>query len=70
VQRWVWLPAGAEPPLPAGFQGRKRRWAVEWTFGWLGRHRRLSKEYEVLPATEEAWISLATSNPLVRRLAR
>ena len=70
-QRWVWLPEGAEPPpMPTGFQVLKRRWVVERTFAWLGRYRRLSKDYEVLPATEEAWIYLATTNLLLRRLAR
>lgn len=70
-QRWVWLPEGAEPPpMPAGFQVLKRRWVVERTFAWLGRYRRLSKDYEVLPASEEAWIYLATTNLLVRRLAK
>ena len=69
--RWMWLPAGAEPPpMPTGFQVLKRRWVVERTFAWLGRYRRLSKDYEVLPASEEAWIYLATTNLLVRRLAR
>lgn len=70
-QRWVWLPEGAEPPqMPTGFQVLKRRWVVERTFAWLGRYRRLSKDYEVLPASEEAWIYLATTNLLVRRLAK
>ena len=70
-QRWIWLPEGAEPPpMPTGFQVLKRRWVVERTFAWLGRYRRLSKDYEVLPASEEAWISLATTNLLLRRLAR
>ncbi len=69
--RWLWLPEGVEPPpKPTGFQVLKRRWVVERTFAWLGRYRRLSKDYEVLPATEEAWIYLATTNLLVRRLAR
>lgn len=69
--RGVWLPAGAEPPpMPAGFQVLTRRWVVERTFAWLGRYRRLSKDYEVLPASEEAWIYLATTNLLVRRLAQ
>ena len=35
-----------------------RRWVVERTFAWLGRNRRLSKDYEALPCTEEAWIYL------------
>lgn len=70
-QRWVWLPEGAAPPLmPTGFQVLKRRWVVERTFAWVGRYRRLSKDYEVLPASEEAWIYLATTNLLLRRLAK
>ena len=65
------MPEGAEPPpLPIGFQVLKRRWVVERTFAWLGRYRRLSKDYEVLPASEEAWIYLATTNLLLRRLAK
>ncbi|MBW3634697.1 MAG: transposase, partial [Chloroflexi bacterium] len=69
--RWIWLPEGAEPPpMPAGLQVLTRRWVVERTFAWLGRYRRVSKDDEVLPATEEAWIYLATTNLLVRRLAR
>ncbi len=47
-----------------------RRWVVERTFAWLGRYRRLSKEYEVLPATEEAWIYLAMVRLMTVRLAR
>jgi putative transposase len=70
-QRWVWLPEGAAPPpMPTGFPVRKRRGVGERTFAWLGRSRRLSKDDEVLPAPEEAWIYLATTNLLVRRLAR
>lgn len=69
-RRWVWWPADAEPPpMPAGFQVLPRRWVVERTIGWLGRNRRLSKDYELLPATAEAWIYLAMSHLMVRRLA-
>ncbi len=70
-RRWVWWPADSEPPpMPSGFQVLPRRWVVERTFAWLGRYRRLSKDYEVLPATTEAWMYLAMSNLMVRRLAR
>jgi putative transposase len=44
------------------------RWVVERTFAWLGRTRRLSKDDEALPGTEEAWISLAMIRLLLARL--
>ncbi len=69
--RYVWVAPGAEPPeRPSGFRVLPRRWVVERTFAWLGRHRRLSKDYEVLPATEEAWIYLAMTRLMTVRLAR
>jgi putative transposase len=46
-----------------------RRWVVERTFAWLGRYRRLSKDYERLPATSEALVYLAGIRLLLRRLA-
>jgi len=70
-RRWVRWPADQEPPpLPVGFQVLPRRWVVERTFAWLGRYRRLSKDYEALPETEEAWIHLAMSGLMLARLAR
>jgi transposase len=69
--RVVWVGPDQEPPvLPSGFRVLKRRWVVERTFAWLGRNRRLSKDYEALPASEEAWIYAASCRLLVRRLAR
>lgn len=53
-----------------GFQVLPRRWVVERTFGWLGRYRRLSKDYEELPETSEAMIYAAMIHLMVRRLAR
>ena len=47
-----------------------RRWVVECTFAWLGRYRRLSKDYEALPCTEEAGIYLAMIRLLLARLTR
>jgi transposase len=68
-RRWVRMPAGEAPaPVPA-FTVLPRRWVVERTFAWLGRHRRLSKDYEALAATEEAWIYLAMTRLMLVRLA-
>jgi putative transposase len=70
-RRWVRLPADQEPePMPAGLTILPRRWVVERTFAWLGRSRRLSKDYEALPTTEEAWIHLAMIRLMVTRLAK
>jgi putative transposase len=70
-RRWIRAPADQEPPpMPTGFQVLPRRWVVERTFAWLGRYRRLSKDYEALPATEEAWIHLAMSSLMLARLAK
>ena len=52
-----------------GFQVLPRRWVVERTFAWLGRYRRLSKDYEALPETSEAMIYAAMIRLMVRRLA-
>ena len=69
--RYVWVAPGQEPPERAtGFRVLKWRWVVERTFAWLGRQRRLSKDYEALPATEEAWIYLAMIRLMTLRLAR
>lgn len=53
-----------------GFVVLPRRWVVERTFGWLGRFRRLSKDYEQLPETSEAMIYASMSLLMVKRLAR
>jgi len=52
-----------------GFQVQPRRWVVERTFAWIGRYRRMSKDYEVQTDTSEAWIYAAMSHILLRRLA-
>jgi putative transposase len=56
---------GAEP----GFRVIPRRWVVERTFSWLGRQRRLSKDYERLTSTEEIFIYLVGIRLLLTRLA-
>jgi putative transposase len=66
----VWVAAGQPPPeRPAGFRVLPRRWVVERTFAWLGRNRRLSKDYERLCETTETWIYLAMTKLMLRRLA-
>jgi hypothetical protein len=70
--RWVWVPEGQEPPaldIPAGFQVLPRRWVVERTLAWLCRNRRLSKDYEALPETEEAFLYVGMIRLMLRRLA-
>lgn len=52
-----------------GFQPLPHRWVVERTFAWLGRNRRLSKDYELLPRHSETWLYAAMSFLLTRRLA-
>ncbi len=51
-----------------GFKVLPKRWVVERTFGWLGRYRRLSEDYEVLPETSEAMIQMAMIHIMLRRL--
>ena len=50
-----------------GFYVISRRWVVEIIFGWLGRYRRLSKDYEQLPKNSETMILLAMINLMSRR---
>jgi transposase len=69
--RWVWMPVGQPPPtMPAGFQVLPKRWIAERTFAWLGRYRRLAKDWERLPTTTETWIYLAMSRLMAKRLAK
>ena len=56
--------------LRRGFEVLPRRWVVERTFSWLSQNRRMSKDYERLCATSEAFIYAAMTRLMVRRLAR
>ena len=56
-------PVGAK-----GYVHLPKRWIVERTFGWLGRYRRLSKDYECNPRSSEAWIYLAMMHRMARAL--
>jgi putative transposase len=51
------------------FQVLPRRWVVERTFAWLGRFRRLSKDYERCVHSSAGVIHIASIHTLMRRLA-
>ena len=55
-------------PGQVGFTVLPRRWVVERTIAWLGRNRRLSKDYEHSGAAMEAWCYIASIALLLRRL--
>ena len=78
--RYVWAPEGEEPdwddlrargllPKP-GFKVLPRRWVVERSFAWTNQNRRMSKDYERVPESGEAFMYVAMSRLMVRRLAR
>jgi hypothetical protein len=56
------LEKGPRPFLP-------NRWVVERTFSWLGHNRRMTKDYERLAESSEAFIYAAMSRLMARRLA-
>lgn len=51
-----------------GFHVVKRRWVVERSLGWLMLYRRLTRDYETLPASSQAMIQIASINNLARRI--
>jgi putative transposase len=53
-----------------GFKVLPRRWVVGRTFSWISQNRRMSKDYERLPETSEAFVYVAMTRLIVRRLAR
>ena len=55
---------------PRGFRVLPRRWVVERTFAWICHNRRMAKDYERLCATGEAFLYVAMTRLMVRRLAR
>jgi len=63
--RWV-LEIVSKRPGQTTFEVQKWRWIVERTFGWFGRYRRLSKDYEHSSKSSEAWIYIA----MIHRMSR
>ena len=59
-----------KPKDSKGFQVLFRRWVVERTFAWMGRCRRLSKDYERSLASSLGWSQLAACRFLMHRIAR
>jgi putative transposase len=67
--KWGWVGVVVTKLVgQVGFVVQPKRWIVERTFGWLGRSRRLSKEYERTPESSEAFIKVAMIHLMVRRL--
>ena len=63
--RWV-LEVVLKRPGQTTSEVQKWRWIVERTFGWFGRYRRLSKDYEHNPASSEAWIYITAIHRMSR----
>ena len=55
---------------PKGFQVLPRRWVVQRTFSWIEQNRRMSKDYERLCASGEAFVYAAMIRLMTRRLVR
>lgn len=68
--KWGRYPPDVEPPAMPRFTVLKRRWVVERTIAWLGRNRRMSKDYEFLTETSDSFIYAAMSRLMLKRLAK
>jgi len=68
-EQWGWAVAIIKRAVgEKGFAVLPRRWVVERTFGWLGRYRVLSKDYEQLPDSSEALVLIAMIQIMLKRL--
>jgi putative transposase len=67
--KWGWYPEDVEPPPKPAFTILPRRWVVERTFAWIGRYRRMSKDYEYLTESSETMVCLAMSRLMLKRLS-
>lgn len=57
-------------PVERGFTVLPRRWVVERTFAWIGRYRRMSKDYEYLSNTSKTMIYLSMTKTILNRYAK
>lgn len=73
---WVWPGMQITPEIlaaferPRGFRHLPRRWVVERTLAWIGRYRRMSKDYEYLTSSSEAMVYLTMLRLMLTRLAK
>jgi putative transposase len=77
LDRWLrvhhrpyWIMVVSRDPGERRFIPLRSRWVVERTLAWLGRYRRLSKDYEHTTASSEAVITIAGIQHCLRRLGR
>ena len=63
-------PAEGEPPVPGHAEFTFCDQSIERTFAWISHNRRMSRDYERLCATGEAFVYAAMTRLMVRRLAR
>jgi transposase len=69
IGRWV-IQIVKRSDTAEGFEVLPRRWVVERTFAWLGKCRRLAKDWEKTIASAEAWVLIAHIRRMTRLLAR
>lgn len=61
---------GVGKPGQEGFRVAPRRWVFERTFAWLGRYRRMAKDYERLAETSECVVLACMTRLMLARLTR
>ena len=71
-RKWIRVREGEEPPPrppeTAGFKILPRRWVVERSFAWMGKYRRLSKDYEGSLHHSESMAYLVMSRLMLNRI--
>ncbi len=63
-----WTGPQSQPQPKPAFEVLKWRWIVERTFAWMGRYRRLSKDYEHTCSSSEGWMLVAMTSLMIHRL--